>query len=291
MTSVNETHTHEAPGLLEEANSRKNPRKRLSKWERQLEDYISSLTDVVQRIKREEGELRFSSSLIKASDVAGQYFCEKKVEMEHLQGKIETERKALGTEAHEKLLEGTIKIKRRDLWKKIYGKRPVFAWEMPLLAEYNAVVLAGRPDAIVFERGFPLVIFEYKFSKSRRPFRDHHVQTRTYGILLRNMGFDVRHLFYAIVMADPGAKDDRRLKREVIDAVIKSGPKESVLTTENARIHVSKFDQTEAEQDLDWAIGFWKSERDAIPTRNPNKCRSCEYNKKCDASPNVKGKD
>jgi len=55
------------------------------------------------------------------------------------------------------------------------------------------------------------------------------------------------------------------------------------LTTENARIYLNKFNQTEAEKDLDWAIEFWKKQREAIPTRNPNKCRSCEYKMECDA--------
>ena len=253
----------------------------MSKWERQLEEYNSLLEQLVQKNKKVEGELRFDRLFIKASDIATQYFCEKKVEMEYLRGKIETERKTLGAEAHEKLLEGSIKIKRRSLWEKIYGDKPVMAREMLLLAKYKGVILAGVLDSILFMRGFPLRIFEYKFSKSGRPFRDHHVQARTYGILLRNMGFNTDRLFYAIVMADRMAKDIQKMKKEVIDAVVKNGPKEAVLKTENARIYVNKFNLNEAEQDLDWALEFWKNQREAIPTRNPNKCKSCQYNAEC----------
>ena len=290
MTSVNETHTREVPPLHKKANCRKNPMKKLNRWERQLEDYTSSLKDIVQKIKKGEGELRFSSPLVKASDVAGQYFCEKKVEMKHLHGEIETERRILGTKAHERLLEGSIKIKRRPLWKKIYGEKPVFTPEMLLLGKYKGLMLAGRPDSLFFMKGAPLIAFEYKFSRSLRPFRDHHVQVRTYGILLREMGFDINRLFYAIVMVNPKGRDDKKLKERVVKAVIKNGPKEAVLTTENARIYFTKFNEEEAEQDLDWAIEFWKNNREAIPTRNPNKCRSCEYNDKCDASLSAKGK-
>jgi len=254
----------------------------MNKWERQLEEYNSFLEQVLQKLAKGEGELRFGSPFIKASDIAQQYFCEKKVEMQHLHGEIETERKILGTEAHEKLLEYSVKIKRKDLWKEIYGKKPVFALEMLLLAKYKNLILAGQPDSVLFMRGLPLIIFEYKFSRSRRPFRDHHVQVRTYGIILRNMGFDTNRLFYAIVIVDPKARDDKKLKKRVVDAVIENGPKEAVLTIENARIYFNKFNQTEAERDLDWAIEFWKKQREAIPTRNPNKCRSCEYNVECD---------
>ena len=253
------------------------------RWEHQLEQYNSLIEHLNKRIKRGEGELRFNSPLIKASDIAGQYFCEKKVELEYLHGEIETEQKTLGTEAHEKLLAGSVKIKRRSLWKKIYGKKPLLAPEILLLAKYKDLILAGRPDSVLFTRGLPLIIFEYKFSRSRIPFMDHHVQVRTYGIILRNMGFDTNRLFYAIVIVDPKARDDEKLKKRVVDAVIENGPKEAVLTIENARIYFNKFNQTEAEQDLDWAIEFWKKQREAIPTRNPNKCRSCEYNVECDA--------
>ena len=130
-------------------------------------------------------------------------------------------------------------------------------------------------------------LLEYKFSKSRRPFRDHHVQARTYGLLLRNMGFDTTHLFYAIVIVDPMSKDAKKSKERVMDAVIKSGPKESVLKTQNATIYVNKFNQKEAEQDLNWAIEFWKNKREAVPTRNPNKCKSCEYSGECEVPNNV----
>ena len=60
----------------------------MSDWERQLEGYNSLLEQLVQ--KRVEEELRFDRPFVKASDIAAQYFCEKKVEMEYLHGKKET---------------------------------------------------------------------------------------------------------------------------------------------------------------------------------------------------------
>lgn len=41
--------------------------------------------------------LRFNRSTICASDIAGQYYCEKKVEMEYIHGKIETKAKTIGS--------------------------------------------------------------------------------------------------------------------------------------------------------------------------------------------------
>ena len=96
------------------------------------------------------------------------------------------------------------------------------------------------------------------------------------------MGFDTSKLFYAIVIANPKAKDDSNLKEKVVHAVYVNGLKKAILHINNARIYVHKFDQKEAELNLNWAINFWKKKREAVPTRNPNKCRSCEYNLKCE---------
>jgi len=65
----------------------------LSDWEQQLEEYNSLLEQIIQKPTKGEGELRFDNSCVRASDVASQYFCEKKVEMHYLYGAIETETK------------------------------------------------------------------------------------------------------------------------------------------------------------------------------------------------------
>ena len=257
-------------------------RRRMRDWEKHFQEFNDLLLELAKGTSRgKEAGLRFNCSFVKASDIAEQYFCEKKLEMQHLHGKVETEEKSLGTEAHKKLLEGTIKIKRKRLWQKIFGKNPVFAHEMFLLGKYKGMVLAGIPDCVLFVDGFPVVVFEYKFSKSGRIFNTYQVQARTYGILLRCIGFDVGRLFCAIVVAEPRIKDDRELKARVVDAVTRNGPKEAVLAINGARVYFNRFDGIKAEQDLDWALGFWKRQREAIPTRNPNKCASCEFSAKC----------
>jgi CRISPR/Cas system-associated exonuclease Cas4 (RecB family) len=256
----------------------------MSEWQQQLENYYSLVEELLEKREKAQGELRFSRYFIVASDIAEQYFCEKKVEMQYLRGEIETEEKTMGTEAHEKLLQDSVRIKRKELWQKVYGKKPVVALEMLLLAKHKGIILAGRPDSIVFQNGCPLVVFEYKFTKSAIAHLTYHVQARAYGLLLRNMGFDTSRLFYAIVLADPKARHDNELKRKVVNAVAENGPKESVLNIENAAIYVCKFNDTDAEKDLDWAIEFWKNTREAITTKNPNKCKKCEYRVECERS-------
>lgn len=47
------------------------------------------------------------------------------------------------------------------------------------------------------------------------------------------------------------------------------------------RIHVVSYDKQDALKDILWAKDYWLMKREAIPTRNPSKCRSCEFNEKC----------
>jgi CRISPR/Cas system-associated exonuclease Cas4 (RecB family) len=253
----------------------------MTPWKRQLEKYNSLLEQIVQRKEKNEGELRFNRCTVRASDVAGQYYCEKKVEMGYLYGEVETETKNQGIEAHENLLEGTEAVGQEDVWKAIYGKEPVLALEWLLLAEYGDVILAGQPDSVLFENGIPLVVFEYKFSRSRRTYPSHHVQAGFYGLLLKSLGFDTGKLFYAIVVADRRVRDDPSLRDNVVEAVKKNGPENAILPIENAVIYLNKFDEQAAQSSLEWAIQFWKGQREAISTTNPNKCRNCEYKEEC----------
>ncbi len=227
------------------------------------------------------GELRFDRSIVIASDIAGQYFCEKKIEMQYLHGKVETEAKLLGTEGHEKLLEGSTEVQREELFRQIFGKKPVFALEMLLLGRHGKVVLCGKPDAVLFNKGVPLLIFEYKFSRRPITYPSYHVQARTYGLLLEKMGFDTSQLFYVIVVADPSARSDETLKERVTSAIEDHGYKEAIIPLGNANVYLHKYEQASAEKNVDWALEFWMKKRGAVATANFGKCRTCEYYTQC----------
>ena len=253
----------------------------MTKWKAQLEIFDSMLKELRRRRQEGDGRLRFDRSAVSVSDIAEQYYCEKKLEMEYLHGEIETEAKTIGSEAHEKLIEDAVEIKREALWRKIYGKEPVLAVEMFILGKYRDVFLAGQPDAVMFYKGRPIVVFEFKFSKSGMAYPSHHVQAQMYCLILENMGFDTSRLFYAIVVADPKTRGDPELQRKAIDAIFNKGFEESILSTDDTIIHFCKFHPSEAEESLRLAVEFWKQNREASPTSNPNKCSKCEYQSQC----------
>jgi len=253
----------------------------MTDWKAQLEKFDALLKELSQNQLKQNRKLRFDRSMVIASDVAGQFYCEKKVELQYVHGKVETEAKSIGTEAHEKLTLDSVKVEREQLWREIYGVKPVFALEMFLLAKYGDVLLAGKPDSVLFTRGFPLVVFEYKFSRSNVAYPSYHVQAQTYGVLLENMGFDTSQLFYAIVVADPKTKGNRELRQNVTRTVVENRSKAALHSIEDAKIYVNKFDSACAKMDLQWALEYWSKYREAQPTNNQNKCARCEYQTKC----------
>lgn len=96
-------------------------------WKGQLDSFNHFLEELRQN-REQKAKLRFECSFVIASDIAQQFFCEKKVEMEYLHGEVETEAKTIGTEAHEKLTEGSVKVDREQLWHDIYGDKPTLFW-------------------------------------------------------------------------------------------------------------------------------------------------------------------
>ena len=199
-------------------------------------------------------------------------------------GEIDTESKQLWSEAYDLLLAKSIRTKREDIFRRIYFGEMIIPQEMLLLSKYDDLILVGRPDAIVFDRAMPILLFEYKFSKSSIPYRSYQVQAKIYGKILEGMGFNVSKLHYAIAIVPPALRHDQELSKKIFEAVIKNGFKETKIEVEEATIHVFRYLSESAEEEIDWALDLWKGIREAIPTQNPNKCKSCEYLNECSSS-------
>ena len=256
----------------------------LALYKRQLEEQDSLLREVAS--KRESGDtgLRFDLASVSASSVGQQYFCEKKVEMRLLHGGVETEAMQAGTEAHDLLLADSVNAKRNEIFQRIHLGEELLVREMYLLSKYHDVIMVGRPDAVFFYQAAPYILFEYKFSRSPNPQESHHSQAKVYCRILQSMGFDVSQLHYALVVIHTSRRSSEELREKVTNMIISNGPREATLEEDGANIHIYSYRPDDAEKDIDWALGFWKKTREATPTKNPYKCRSCEYKVDCSSS-------
>jgi hypothetical protein len=228
-----------------------------------------------------KGLLRFDQTSLSASTIAGQYFCEKKVEMEYTHGRVETVVKQQGSEGHESLTIGAVKSDRAELLKKIFDGKYLICQEISFISKHEDVLLLGKPDAIVFHEGEPLILFEFKFSNSKYPYPGYHVQAGVYGLILSRLGFNVDRLYYALALIPRDRRSDNSLFEGILSTVADNGAKEARLEVNGSSVYVCKFNHEKAERDLDWALRFWRGERSATPADNLNKCRNCEFTQLC----------
>ena len=258
---------------------------KMTKTPRRMDKKFLSLR---KELEKKEGNLRFNRKNINVSDIASQFYCEKKVEFGYIHGTLKTEEMKIGKKAHEKLIEGGKGVKLKEIWKNIYTKPCYWLAEFPFLVKYKNIFLIGKPDLVYFINGIPTIIYEFKFSKSQRLYPSYHVQAQIYGFLLREMKFKTTSLFYAIIIIPPEMRNNilmKKLPKRILhsfflEALYKK--EKSMLTIDNVKIFINKFNPTQAERDLNWALEFWKGERIAIPTSKIYKCQRCEYKTKCD---------
>ena len=253
-------------------------------YKRQLAIQHSLFQEVISNLKKGKTGLRFNRPWISASSISQQYFCERKIEMQFLHGKIDTEPKQIGTEAHDLLLAKAEKTSREELFQRIYSGELVIPQEMSLLSRHQNLILAGTPDAIVFHRGIPLFLFEYKFSRSPIPYDSYHVQAKVYGKILEGMDFDMSLLHYVIAVVPHDLRKDENLFEKIFKSVMKNGLKEARLKVGEANVYVYPYRSEDAKTDIDWALDFWRGNRESIPTQNLNKCKNCEYKESCKSS-------
>jgi len=157
--------------------------------------------------------------------------------------------------------------------------------ESPFVGEAADLLIGGIPDAVLFENQKPQLIFERKTtSRPGRLYKNQRIQAWIYGFILDSLGFETDQLKIAILSHEQSLAPEmgKELQQLVIagydgwelaDHELTESPK-SVLP-------LSDFSKVEYLEDLNWALGYWRNEREPIPTKKAGKCRACEYEDVC----------
>lgn len=227
-------------------------------------------------------------SSLAPSKIANQFYCEKKVDLAREHGEIETPAKTRGSETHEKAAEDSEKISDDEFWAALEsGERQVIV-ESPFIGEAADFLIGGIPDAVLFEEQNPQLIFERKTtSRPDHLYKNQRIQAWLYGFILDSLGFDTDNLRIAILSHEQSL--DPETGKELQQLVMASyqgwelGDHE-LAQSPQANLHLSEFSKVEYLEDLNWALGYWRNEREPIPTEKAAKCRACEYNDVCQDS-------
>lgn len=234
-----------------------------------LSRYLQALSEL-SRLRREGGNLRFGLPAVSVSDIASQFYCERKVEFRYTVGRVRTQEMAEGKSRHAKLVERALKKPPEEILRSALEGRPVWASEFFLASSFGGTLVTGKPDALVFEGGRPVRVVEYKFTDSRVPAHYHHVQARMYCLILRALGMDTSRLRYAILLLPPSSVPSFDRLSEL---VMRGGSEEGAFLFEP--------DWERGRRELAWALAYWRGEREARPTATRSRCNSCEYRERC----------
>jgi PD-(D/E)XK nuclease superfamily len=245
--------------------------------------------------EREEGfflsgkpEFRHGTAFVAVSAIAGQFYCEFKVENEFAFGEIPTEAKDLGTDLHDELIPQA-EITREQFKELVNRKKPSYA-VLRVWGSVGGLRVSGMPDHIVWSEGRPLWLVELKTTKSDPSslWPDQMNQIRIYGLLLDKMGFDCSRLRLALVRLKTGelSDEERAVWIGRVSAHLESGKvAELEASYRNAmKVHLLAHDRAAAEASIMEKRGYWLGEREPTSSTSPGKCRACEYNSVCPKS-------
>ena len=249
--------------------------------------------DALWRREREfmesgEKNFRHGTSFVAVSTIAGQFYCEYKVENEFAFGNVPTEAKDQGTNLHDELIPQE-PITEKQFADLVSRKQLSYA-VLNVWGTVSGLRLVGTPDHIVWSEGRPLWLVELKTTRGDPAslWPDQMNQTRIYGLLLELMGFDCSRLRLALVRLKAGelTDEDRRLWTESVSTHLKSRTLAELEAEYRGamKLHLLDHDRAVAEASVMGKRRYWLGEREATSSESPGKCKACEYGAVCPKS-------
>lgn len=246
-------------------------------WRRQ-EEFLSS----------GRGDLRHGISSVWVSSLAGQLYCEYKVENGFVHGEIPTEEKDDGTALHDELIPQEPITKERFA-SLVTRREPSYA-VLPVWGIVGDIRVVGMPDHIIWSDGRPLWVVELKTTRGDPAalWDDQRTQVLIYGALLSRMGFDCSQLRLALVRvrSDGLSEDEKQKWVRVVSQKLEHGQADELERRNPGRmkVHVIKQDVAAADAAVRRMQGYWLGKREPTSSTSVNKCRACEYSSVCPRS-------
>ena len=233
-------------------------------------------------------EFRHGVSFVGVSALAGQFYCEYKVENEFRLGEVPTEAKEKGTELHDELIPG-VEVTAKDFVETVTRKQPSYA-VLRVWGSVGGIRLVGMPDHIVWSSGRPLWLVELKTTKGDPTplWEDQESQARVYGLLLDLMGLDCTKLRLAVVRvkAEELSQEQRREWIAEVSKALMTGKTKGLEAKHGGlmKVHEIPHSRQAAAGVVMAKAGYWTGEREPTSSTSVGRCRACEYNLVCPKS-------
>ncbi len=160
---------------------------------------------------------------------------------------------------------------------------PVCIYEFRIGWEHNGVTVLGFVDEAWFQGGNVDLVAERKFSGSPGIYRPYKVQAGLYCLGLSEMGFGTEAARYRVSVFQRTCHTCADLASGECP-VLSGGLSDPIRCAGTGLSQVFPFDREQALSELDWALQFWRNERDAEPTPSPGRCKACRYRRMCNAA-------
>jgi PD-(D/E)XK nuclease superfamily protein len=233
-------------------------------------------------------DLRHGISSVGVSSLAGQFYCEYKIENEFLHGEIPSYAKDEGTILHDELIPQE-PISKEGFAELVSQKKPSYA-VLRVWGKIGDIRMIGMPDHIIWIEEKPRWLVELKTTSGDPAtlWDDQRAQVLIYGALLAQMGFDCSDLQLAVVRLKASDLSDKE-KRDWVMRVSKYLEYDRIraLEAKNAgrmKVHVIKHDVSEAETCIRRMQDYWLGRREPSSSTSINKCKACEYRSLCSKS-------
>jgi hypothetical protein len=240
---------------------------------------------VVRASREKAGDLRFGRRTVAISTIAQQFYCEKAVQFGCERPLPPTRSMIDGTAGHEVVASLGVPMTHEEAVAQAVIEReaPLCIYEFRIGWEHEGVTVTGLVDEAWFRGGAIELVAERKFSGNPGIHRPYMVQAALYCLGLGAMGFSTRNTRYRISVFERGCHECPELASG--DCPVLAGRSSTAAECAGAgHSELFSFDREQTTRDLDWALQFWRNEREAEPTTSPGRCRACRYRTVCDAA-------
>jgi hypothetical protein len=107
----------------------------------------------------------------------------------------------------------------------------------------------------------------------------------TYGFLLNKNHLDTDNLICGIVIVEPKKKESEDIYDEITPILQaeatkmrRSGAGPAYIDEPGLYGQLYHYSLDDTKKNLDWAVGYWKKQRNATPTKKAHKCKACQFN-------------
>jgi len=231
------------------------------------------------------GNLRFGRKMVRVSDIAKQYYCEKALELSYLKPLPQTKRMAEGVKGHVAIASTAKPMTHEEAVKEavVPREKPFCLYEFNIAWLSQSIPIIGNVDEAWFKQGNVDLVVERKFTNKLDVYSSYHVQAQLYCLGLGEMGFNNMSARYRISLMKSSCHNCAELTALTCPTITCEADAH-ICGKGESKAFVYPFDKQPVITNLEWALDFWIGKRDAIPTINKAKCASCSYKTTCENS-------